>query len=69
MGPSGRNLEDIVKEMLRPMLKEWLDKNLPPMVERYRRTRDRPADPPLTPGARTIPTPRRQIRGVFRYKA
>jgi uncharacterized protein len=36
-GPSvgGRNLEDIVKEMLRPMLKEWLDKNLPPLVERY----------------------------------
>jgi cell pole-organizing protein PopZ len=30
-----RNLEDIVKEMLRPMLKEWLDKNLPPLVERY----------------------------------
>jgi hypothetical protein len=21
--------------MLRPMLKEWLDQNLPPMVERY----------------------------------
>jgi cell pole-organizing protein PopZ len=35
MGPSGRNLEDIVKEMLRPMLKDWLDKNLPPLVERY----------------------------------
>jgi len=36
-GPSvgGRNLEDIVKEMLRPMLKDWLDKNLPPLVERY----------------------------------
>ncbi|MBN9088437.1 MAG: DUF2497 domain-containing protein [Reyranella sp.] len=36
-GPSvgSRNLEDIVKEMLRPMLKEWLDKNLPPLVERY----------------------------------
>jgi hypothetical protein len=36
-GPAvgGRNLEDIVKEMLRPMLKEWLDKNLPPLVERY----------------------------------
>ncbi|HYD05066.1 MAG TPA: DUF2497 domain-containing protein [Reyranella sp.] len=31
----GRNLEDIVKEMLRPMLKEWLDKNLPPLVERF----------------------------------
>jgi cell pole-organizing protein PopZ len=24
----------MVKEMLRPMLKEWLDRNLPPMVER-----------------------------------
>lgn len=35
VGPSGRNLEDIVKELLRPMLKEWLDKNLPPMVERF----------------------------------
>ena len=34
-GVGGRNLEDIVKDMLRPMLKEWLDKNLPPMVERY----------------------------------
>lgn len=36
-GPAvgGRNLEDIVKDMLRPMLKEWLDKNLPPLVERY----------------------------------
>jgi len=36
-GPAvgGRNLEDIVKDMLRPMLKEWLDRNLPPMVERY----------------------------------
>jgi len=34
-GVGGRNLEDIVKEMLRPMLKEWLDKNLPPLVERY----------------------------------
>ena len=36
-GPAvgGRNLEDIVKDMLRPMLKEWLDKNLPPMVERF----------------------------------
>jgi cell pole-organizing protein PopZ len=31
----GKTLEDLVKEMLRPMLKEWLDKNLPPMVERF----------------------------------
>jgi cell pole-organizing protein PopZ len=29
-----RTLEDLVKEMLRPMLKSWLDENLPPLVER-----------------------------------
>lgn len=29
-----RTLEDLVKEMLRPMLKAWLDTNLPPLVER-----------------------------------
>lgn len=29
-----RTLEDIVKEMMRPMLKSWLDDNLPPLVER-----------------------------------
>ena len=38
-GPSvdgnGKTIEDLVKEMLRPMLKEWLDRNLPPMVERF----------------------------------
>jgi cell pole-organizing protein PopZ len=39
---SGRTLEDLVKEMLRPLLKEWLDKNLPPMVEHMvRRELDR----------------------------
>jgi len=32
---AGKTLEELVKEMLRPMLKEWLDKNLPPMVERF----------------------------------
>lgn len=31
---AGNTLEDLVREMLRPMLKEWLDKNLPPIVER-----------------------------------
>ena len=31
---NARTLEDLVKEMLRPMLKTWLDQNLPPMVER-----------------------------------
>ena len=29
-----KTLEDIVKEMLRPMLKAWLDDNLPALVER-----------------------------------
>lgn len=29
----GRTLEDIVIEMLRPMVKEWLDANLPAIVE------------------------------------
>ena len=31
---SGNTLEDLVREMLKPMLREWLDKNLPPVVER-----------------------------------
>ncbi|MEL6370035.1 MAG: DUF2497 domain-containing protein [Pseudomonadota bacterium] len=31
-GP-GRTLEDIVTEMLRPMVKDWLDANLPTIVE------------------------------------
>lgn len=35
VGGSGQTIEDLVKEMLRPMLKDWLDANLPPMVERY----------------------------------
>lgn len=30
----GRALEDMVAEMLRPMLKQWLDANLPSIVER-----------------------------------
>ena len=34
MGVGGKTIEDMVKEMLRPMLKDWLDRNLPPMVER-----------------------------------
>ena len=31
---NSRTLEDLVKEMMRPMLKSWLDDNLPGMVER-----------------------------------
>jgi len=34
LGNNARTLEDLVKEMLRPMLKGWLDDNLPGMVER-----------------------------------
>lgn len=30
---SDGTLEGLVREMLRPMLREWLDTNLPPMVE------------------------------------
>ena len=29
-----RTLEDVVREMLRPMLRSWLDDNLPTLVER-----------------------------------
>ena len=31
---NARTLEDLVKEMMRPMLKAWLDDNLPNLVER-----------------------------------
>jgi cell pole-organizing protein PopZ len=34
IGQNARTLEDLVKEMLRPMLKSWLDDNLPSLVER-----------------------------------
>ena len=31
---NARTLEDLVRDMLRPMLKSWLDDNLPSVVER-----------------------------------
>ena len=34
LGAGGKTIEDLVREMLRPMLKDWLERNLPPMVER-----------------------------------
>ena len=34
IGDGNRTLEEIVKELLRPMLKQWLDENLPQTVER-----------------------------------
>jgi cell pole-organizing protein PopZ len=38
LAQNARTLEDLVKEMLRPMLKSWLDDNLPSLVERLVRT-------------------------------
>ncbi|HWL04667.1 MAG TPA: DUF2497 domain-containing protein [Xanthobacteraceae bacterium] len=35
---NGRTLDDLVRDMLRPMLKTWLDDNLPGLVERLVRT-------------------------------
>lgn len=34
LAQNARTLEDLVAEMLKPMLKEWLDDNLPQLVER-----------------------------------
>ncbi len=34
LSSNARTLEDLVKDMLKPMLKSWLDDNLPTMVER-----------------------------------
>ncbi len=34
MPAAGRSLEDVVCEMLRPMLREWMDSHLPGIVER-----------------------------------
>jgi uncharacterized protein len=33
MVSSGATLDDVVRELLKPMLKEWLDANLPQMIE------------------------------------
>jgi uncharacterized protein len=33
MPPSGLTLDDVVREMLRPMLQQWLDANLPGIVQ------------------------------------
>ncbi|MBY0420716.1 MAG: DUF2497 domain-containing protein, partial [Parvularculaceae bacterium] len=31
--PDGRSIEDIVTDLLRPMIKDWLDAHLPAIVE------------------------------------
>ena len=33
MPADGRTLEDVVRELLRPLLKQWLDENLPDIVQ------------------------------------
>ena len=33
MPTAGRTLEDVVRELLRPLLRDWLDQNLPGIVE------------------------------------
>ena len=38
LSQKARTLDDLVKEMLRPMLKSWLDDNLPGLVERLVRS-------------------------------
>ena len=35
---SGRSIEDVVREMLKPMLRGWLEDNLPSLVERLVRS-------------------------------
>lgn len=32
--PGGITLEDIVRELMKPMLRDWLDQNLPPLIEK-----------------------------------
>jgi hypothetical protein len=34
LGDGAKTLEELVKDLLRPMLKDWLDRNLPSLVER-----------------------------------
>jgi len=34
LGEAGRTLESLVRELLRPMLRDWMDANLTPLVER-----------------------------------
>ena len=34
LSQNARTIEDLVQDMLRPMLKSWLDDNLPSLVER-----------------------------------
>jgi uncharacterized protein len=46
-----RTLEDLTREMLRPMLKSWLDANLPRIVERLVRAEIDRVSPQPRPAA------------------
>jgi cell pole-organizing protein PopZ len=52
---NARTLEDMLRETLRPMLKAWLDDNLPGMVERLVRVEIERVSPP--PRRVSIPKP------------
>ena len=43
---NSRTLEDLVREMLQPILKVWLDDNLPSLVERLVRVEIEQISPP-----------------------
>ena len=38
IGNGNQTVEDLIKEVMRPMVKDWLDKNLPDLVERLVKT-------------------------------
>ena len=47
----GRSFEDAVVDLLRPMLRTWIDANMPVMVEKALRAENLANAPPLKPGA------------------
>ena len=56
---NSRTLEDLVREMLQPILKVWLDDNLPGMVERLVRVEIEQISPPRRVGEPYAPSARR----------
>jgi cell pole-organizing protein PopZ len=48
---NSRTLEDLTREMLRPMLKVWLDENLPLLVERLVRAEIDRVSKPSSPNS------------------
>jgi uncharacterized protein len=51
-----RTLDDLVREMLRPMLKVWLDSNLPTVVERLVRAEIEQISPPRRVASPPLPS-------------